>query len=444
MVLCSKILYKLFTNFLKTGSNAHNKRIPPFILSLPIQKAKYFLQSYFEGDGGVSRGSTLEVSCTSVSKMLLKDLEFLLARFGLSPSWLHDTRKQEKGIVANFYKRKGKEFINNSYKLRLFSTDAKKFCEEIGFWLPEKNQKATALIQKSSIHGKRHKAFGDTRIAKVKETNFFKNKEPLYNLTVADNHNLIVSGITSFQCDGDEDAVMLLLDTFLNFSRAFLPDKRGGRMDAPLVITSKLDLNEVDDEVFDFDLSWSYPLSFYEATTRKEHPSTLGLVTAESKLASKDQFHNWGFTHATTSISNAPVQNTYTEGEMIEKLQKQLGLAEKIRAVDERDVAERIINTHFLPDIKGNLRTFAKQKTRCTKCNKKYRRPPLSGVCNRCGNNLIFTVHRGGIEKYLEISKDMILKYHLRGYLSQQIDLLDRSILSIFGKKPQSTLDTFK
>jgi len=42
-------------------------------------------------------------------------------------------------------------------------------------------------------------------------------------------------------CDGDEDSIILLLDCLLNFSRAFLPEKRGGLMDAPLVLTTKLD-----------------------------------------------------------------------------------------------------------------------------------------------------------------------------------------------------------
>ncbi|HKW43672.1 MAG TPA: DNA polymerase II large subunit, partial [Thermoplasmata archaeon] len=42
-------------------------------------------------------------------------------------------------------------------------------------------------------------------------------------------------------CDGDEDSVILLLDCLLNFSRSFLPDKRGGLMDAPLVLTTRID-----------------------------------------------------------------------------------------------------------------------------------------------------------------------------------------------------------
>ena len=41
-------------------------------------------------------------------------------------------------------------------------------------------------------------------------------------------------------CDGDEDAIMLLMDGLLNFSRDILPANRGGQMDAPLVLTTRL------------------------------------------------------------------------------------------------------------------------------------------------------------------------------------------------------------
>src|SRR3989338_8788763 len=115
---------------------------------------------------------------------------------------------------------------------------------------------------------------------------------------------------------------------------------------------------------------------------------------------------------------------------MIEKLRRQLELAEKIRAVDAQNVAERIINTHFIPDMKGNLRTFSRQKIRCTKCSSKYRRPPLSGSCTRCGGNLTFTVHLGTIEKYLSATKEMAVKYNISEYLREQVDFLDKSIVS--------------
>ena len=41
-------------------------------------------------------------------------------------------------------------------------------------------------------------------------------------------------------CDSDEDSIMLLLDALLNFSKVYLPSTRGGRMDAPLVLSSRI------------------------------------------------------------------------------------------------------------------------------------------------------------------------------------------------------------
>ncbi|HIJ98571.1 TPA: DNA polymerase II large subunit [archaeon] len=241
-------------------------------------------------------------------------------------------------------------------------------------------------------------------------------------------------------CDGDEDSVMLLLDAFLNFSKSFIPDKRGGRMDAPLVITTTLNPLEIDREVYDVDIVSQYPLEFYELTEQKSDPAKVQIKTFGDIVNTSDPFNGWLYTHDVIDINNAPLSNIYTEGEMLDKLKKQLDLAEKIRAVDASDVAARIINTHFIPDIKGNLRTFSRQKIRCTKCNSKCRRPPLSGVCTKCGGNLTLTVHPGTIKKYLNISKEMVEKYKTSDYLKQQIELLDKSITSIFGKEKQQKL----
>ena len=53
-------------------------------------------------------------------------------------------------------------------------------------------------------------------------------------------------------CDGDEVAVMLLLDVLINFSRSFLPAHRGGTQDAPLILNAKINAGEVDDQNFGF------------------------------------------------------------------------------------------------------------------------------------------------------------------------------------------------
>ena len=59
-------------------------------------------------------------------------------------------------------------------------------------------------------------------------------------------------------CDGDEDAIMLLMDGLLNFSRDILPSNRGGKMDAPLVLTTRLNPTEVDKEALNVDSAWHY------------------------------------------------------------------------------------------------------------------------------------------------------------------------------------------
>ncbi|TFG10938.1 DNA polymerase II large subunit, partial [Candidatus Heimdallarchaeota archaeon] len=44
--------------------------------------------------------------------------------------------------------------------------------------------------------------------------------------------------------DGDEDSIILALDAFLNFSRYYLPEIRGGKMDAPLILVANLNPHE--------------------------------------------------------------------------------------------------------------------------------------------------------------------------------------------------------
>ena len=46
-------------------------------------------------------------------------------------------------------------------------------------------------------------------------------------------------------------------------------------MDAPLVLTTILNPQEVDDEVYDVDTSWGYPLEFYQATLEYKPPATI-------------------------------------------------------------------------------------------------------------------------------------------------------------------------
>jgi DNA polymerase II large subunit len=246
-------------------------------------------------------------------------------------------------------------------------------------------------------------------------------------------------------CDGDEDTIMLLLDALMNFSKCYLSDKRGSSMDVPLVLNIKIDPREVDDEVHEMEIVDHYPLEFYNATLNRMSPKDVSIETVQGRLGKKNDSDGFRFTHDTTAIDAGPSVSRYVQLKtMAEKVDYELKLAEKIRAVDERDVATRILNFHFLRDIYGNLRSFGQQKFRCVECNEKYRRVPLSGKCNKCGGKLLLTINKGGIEKYLRISKEIAQKYGLSDYLKQRLGLVEKDLLLLFPvEKNQHSLSEF-
>jgi len=234
-------------------------------------------------------------------------------------------------------------------------------------------------------------------------------------------------------CDGDEDCVMLLLDGLLNFSLSYLPDRRGGKMDAPLVLTTRIDPKEIDAEAHNLDIIDRYPLEFYRATLGFEDPKRVRVATVASRLGTDAEYTGFGFTHQSSSISLGPLNSSYKVLEsMMDKMETQLELARRIRAVDERDVAERVIKTHFLPDLIGNLRAFSRQKVRCVKCNYKVRRPPISGNCPKCGGKIVLTVHEGTVTKYMERSIQIAKDYGVSKYTRQRLMLLEMSVNSLF------------
>jgi DNA polymerase II large subunit len=248
-------------------------------------------------------------------------------------------------------------------------------------------------------------------------------------------------------CDGDEDSIIMLMDCLLNFSRSFLPEKRGGLMDAPLVLTTRLDPNEIDKEAHNMDVSSAYNLDFFRATQRYAHPkeveSMMDLVGG--RIGTVLQYEGLGFTHEVDDISQGPSTSAYTSLEsMDEKIDAQMSLGVRIRAVDVQDVANRVITRHLLPDIQGSLKRFTGQQLRCPKCNSKYRRMPLRGTCY-CGNKLTLTVHEAGVSKYLDKAKAIGATYGVPAYTLQRIALLDSSINSLFqsDKVKNSKLEEF-
>ena len=371
--------------------------LPPFVYSLPEENVKTFILTYIETSGErYNRGVLLKGD-----RDLLEDIDTLLnSKFNVLGIFL----EEDRGLLIR------DEDLEKIYN----------FEEGDNFgWLLE-----------------------------VKSIDILKYQGYVYSLKASKYHNVVVnSNILTHQCDGDEDSIFLLLDAFLNFSKVYLPEKRGGQMDAPLVLTTILDPKEVDGEVHNMDVVWEYPLEFYERSLEMPSPKDVRdlIETVEDRLGTPAQYEGFGYTHETSRIDKGPFVCTYkTLDTMLEKTEAQLAVARKIRAADERDVAEKVIQSHFIPDLIGNLRAFSRQGVRC-KCGAKYRRIPLRGVCPKCGSKLILTVSKGAVEKYMDVSQKMAEDYNVSNYIKQRLELIRESIDSLFKneKKRQSQLKDF-
>ncbi|RQH00776.1 DNA polymerase II large subunit [Natrarchaeobius oligotrophus] len=247
-------------------------------------------------------------------------------------------------------------------------------------------------------------------------------------------------------CDGDEDCVMLLMDGLLNFSTSFLPNQRGGKMDAPLVMSSRIDPSEIDDEAHNMDIVSEYPREFYLATLEQADPEDVDVQIGEDTLGTDGEYTGFEHTHDTTDIAMGPDLSAYkTLGSMMDKMDAQLELSRKLEAVDETDVAERVIEYHFLPDLIGNLRAFSRQETRCLDCGEKFRRMPLTGDCRECGGRVNLTVHQGSVNKYMQTAIQVADEYDCRNYTKQRLEVLERALESVFenDKNKQSGIEDF-
>ena len=168
--------------------------------------------------------------------------------------------------------------------------------------------------------------------------------------------------------------------------------------------------------------------------------SVAGLIDLIGRrLNTEAQFQGFACTIPVSDVNLCNPESSYKKlGKMLDKLDSQLALAKKIQAVDARVVARKVLSTHFMRDIAGNLRAFSTQGFRCKSCGRRFRRLPLKGKCSECGEELSLTVYRGGIEKYLEAANHLVEKYGLPQYYTQRLKLVKDEINSLFeGKKPR-------
>ena len=284
--------------------------------------------------------------------------------------------------------------------------------------------------------------------------------------------------------DGDIDSIILLLDCLVNFSRSFLSAHRGGQMDAPLILTTRINPSEIDKEAMNVDSGLSYSIDFYEATQRKITPNTLHEYASfvDGRLGTEGQYEGIGFTHDTIDIADGPKINPYTAlPDMKSKVDAQFALGTILYGVDNVDQSSRLLDRHLLRDMRGNIRAFGQQKIRCLKCNHSYRRPPLSKKCRqikdtkiqsvcmdcgcpnpkqkevcddckidltvveKCSGKLTLTVYPKSVSKYKDLMNHLIQNYGCSDYNKQKYDLFVDWLDDLFdsGSKQMSLEDYF-
>ena len=103
----------LMAEVLGLGGLSHSKRIPAWVMQLPLSRFKHFLEGYREGDGTHS-GKNLgeKLNFVTVSPKLTEDLTYALLRFGIVLS------------IGKYRSRLGKKSADNTREYAFYSLTA--------------------------------------------------------------------------------------------------------------------------------------------------------------------------------------------------------------------------------------------------------------------------------------------------------------------------------
>lgn len=424
----STMIRFFFEDIINAGDNCYEKRVPCIIKeSSDLIKGSY-LNGYISGNGS---NDGVKLSFLTTSKELNDDITSMLSDMEY---------KFKTHEIGEIYLR---DAFPNFYELDDDSVSSEAYRTIIG------QESSKHIVEKYNIHLSRKR--GDYKknysTLKVINTEYIQNSsDVVYNLTVESTNMLQMSRKLSYQCDGDEDCVMLLMDSLLNFSRAYLPDQRGrNMMDAPIVMSAVIDPEEIDDEAHNVDIDNEHTERFYKQTLNAPKTDKTAVTIAEDVL---DDPQNFNHVLETTKFDAGPKNTSYKNmGTMDDKTQSQLELAQRTRGIDERIVASSVVEKHFFPDIIGNLTAFSKQQVYCTGCKSKHRRAPASGICKTegCDKTPNLTVYEGMVNKYLDMAQEISEEYNLDNYAKQRLEALSDRIDSLFNddKYEQSEMSDF-
>ena len=167
--------------------NAHTKRVPEWVFSLPSNQKKAFLAGYIEADGNIIRNCARLKTC---NKNLLEDLKNLAISCGVEVNKII-MQTETKKIDVKGYNYKEKEYtsyimhISNLIKLRQFFSEGNRKKIPINIF----GQNTYWLTETRRVKMPEH-------LALYKITNIIPlGEKPTYDLEIEDAHNFVANGI---------------------------------------------------------------------------------------------------------------------------------------------------------------------------------------------------------------------------------------------------------
>ena len=425
----------------KESYNSSEKVIPEPVLTASENVVTSFLRGFIAGDGSdYTDDNHTTVSFHSTSEDVKDGIVYLLHRLGLVANV--STRTNRDGNRQDIYTVTVSGGASDNPLNRILADEDPYTPKSLVVRIPD----AIRAIREMDIEGvkeiipkylKRRENVSLEKLREIVETLDDQNLPDEAERRLEDVRPLISGDLSYLRVTSVEpvDYDGFLYDLQVGGDPIFTANwlYAHNSMDAPLVMSSRIDPSEIDDEAHNMDVVSSYSREFYEATRRMADPGEVDVEIAEDTLGTDEEYTGFEHTHDVSDIALGPDLSAYkTLGSMMEKMDAQLELSRKLRAVDETDVAERVIEFHFLPDLIGNLRAFSRQEVRCLDCGEKYRRMPLSGDCRECGGDVNLTVHQGSVNKYMDTAIEVAEEFGARDYTKQRLEVLERSLESIF------------
>ncbi len=156
---------------------------------------KGYLRGLFQTDGTVnisSRSQSCSVRLASSEEPLLKDVQALLANFGVFCR-IRARRKAGKRLLPDGHGHSKLYDCQADLELIIDGQSRERFMHEIGFLLPTKNEKYQAWVQGRSLLKTQRFT---TRIARIE----YVGEEAVYDTTQADHNTVIFNGLVTGQC----------------------------------------------------------------------------------------------------------------------------------------------------------------------------------------------------------------------------------------------------